>query len=251
MLLTIDIGNTSVSCGLFKNRRLAAKWKIQTGSPGYLGPLMKKLSAHTRRNIEGVIISSVSPAGLSKARKALARIFKKRPIILGGDLVVPIKNLYKQPKKVGQDRLVNALAARAFYGNGLIVIDFGTAVTFDLVTKKGEYAGGIILPGMEISFENLARCAALIPKVKFRFPKALVGRNTQESMQSGIFYGYGALCDGLVDKIKNKHGRDLKVIVTGGHAGLIRKFAENIDIVNSDLTLQGLELIYRYYKRRK
>ena len=175
------------------------------------------------------------------------KFFSLKPVIVGKDVIAPIKNLYKNPEEVGQDRLVNAVAGRALYKNGLIIIDFGTAVTFDLITKSGEYAGGIITPGMEISIENLALRAALLPKIKLQAPASLVGKDTVTSMRSGIFYGYGALCDGLVGKLRERYGKNLKVIATGGHARLVKRFAKCIDVVDEDLTLKGLEIIYRYY----
>jgi len=245
MLLAADIGNTSVSFGIFSGKSLLKKWKMRTDSLNYLGDLQKKLRRRSRRNIDGIIVSSVTPKALLKLDKALCGMFSLKPIVVGKGVTAPIKNLYKRPEKVGQDRLVNAVAAWHIYKKGAVIVDFGTAVTFDLVTDRGEYAGGIIVPGMEISLDNLSRRAALLPKISLRPPEQLLGRDTITSMRSGIFYGYGALCDGVVGKLKSKYGKNLNVIATGGHAKMISRFAESIDIVDEDLTLKGLEIIYR------
>jgi len=251
MLLTIDVGNTTVNVGIFEGKRLIYTKKLLTRKPAsqeyYLAEFKKILK---NKSIGGVIISSVVP-DTTRALKAVFKInFGIKPIVLGEDLIVPIKNLYKNPKQVGQDRLVNAYAGYKKFGGGLIIVDFGTAVTFDVVSKKGEYLGGIIVPGMETSLRTLSERAALL-RGRFsdrslwshREPSPLIGKDTASSMRSGILNGYGALCDGLVAKIKKESGKDYKVILTGGHAKIISKYCE-FSMLQPNLTLDGLALIY-------
>jgi type III pantothenate kinase len=157
---------------------------------------------------------------------------------------VPIKNLYRKPKQVGQDRLVNAYAGVILYGAPLIVVDFGTAITFDAVSKNKEYLGGMILPGLDISLHSLAERTALLPKIKLNKPKEFIGRDTKDSILSGVVYGFAALTDDLTQRIKNRIGKSAKVIGTGGNIKLIRRYCRNIDKVDRDLTLKGLNLIY-------
>ena len=164
---------------------------------------------------------------------------------------MPIKNLYRNPKQVGQDRLVNAYAAVKLYGAPLIVVDFGTAVTFDIISKNKAYLGGMILPGMRISLDILAERAALLPKIKLNRPKEFIGRDTKSSMTSGIVYGLAALTDALAVKIKQRIGRNALVIGTGGNIGLIFRYCKAIDKVRGDLTIQGLSMLYRENVKNK
>jgi type III pantothenate kinase len=157
---------------------------------------------------------------------------------------VPIKNLYRKPYQVGQDRLVNAYAGLKLYGAPLIVVDFGTAVTFDVVSRNNEYLGGMILPGLGISLDVLADRAALLPNIKLDKPKEFIGRDTKNSMLSGIVYGFAALTDYLAARIKNKIGKNAKVIGTGGDIGLASKYCEGINKIDKDLIQKGLNLIY-------
>ncbi|MCX5716365.1 MAG: type III pantothenate kinase [Candidatus Omnitrophica bacterium] len=244
MLLAVDVGNTTVNIGIFKNSRLVFQKKIPTekgaGEKYYYGKFKKIL---TGRQITFVIISSVVP----KVTRALQKSFKRlkiKTVILGKDLTAPIKNLYKNPKQVGQDRLVNACAGYKKFGGGLIIVDFGTAVTFDVVSKKGAYLGGIIVPGIRTSLSTLSQKAALLPEIMLKKPRAVIGADTVNSMLSGILNGYGALCDGLVARIKKETGKNYKIILTGGDAGLISKFCK-FDSVEPDLTLEGLYLIHK------
>jgi type III pantothenate kinase len=245
MLLTIDIGNTTLSMGIFKGNKLVWQGKILTARPAnsayYLSKFKKMLK---NKKIDSVIIASVVPQVTGILKAIFNKYFGIKPIILGEDLIVPIKNLYKNPKQVGQDRLVNAYAAYKKYGGGLIVIDFGTAVTFDVVSKKGGYLGGIIFPGIETSLKTLSEKAALLPHIKIKGVKTLIGKDTRSSMLSGVLHGYGALCDGLVNKIKNEIGKKYKVILTGGHAKLIAKSC-SFNSIQPDLTLEGLALLHK------
>jgi type III pantothenate kinase len=168
-----------------------------------------------------------------------ARIF-----VVGQDIKVPIKNNYRYPRQVGQDRLVGAYAAKVFYGVPLIVVDFGTAITFDVVSKKGEYLGGIIVPGIRLTAESLFKKTALLPKVEIARPKELIGRDTKNSILSGIFYGYGSLCDGLVRLINQELQFRPKVIATGGYVEIMQQFSREIQKVDEELIFRGLSLLY-------
>jgi type III pantothenate kinase len=241
MLLAIDIGNTNITFGLFKGRRLLERIALPTGGKGLTQKLKKTFSSY---KIENIVICSVAP----KAEKALARILKKlfkiKPIILGKDIKVPIKNLYKKPSQVGQDRLVNAYAGRVLYKAPLIIIDFGTAVTFDVVSKNGAYLGGIIVPGVELALNALAEKTALLPRIKLKRAPSVLGKTTSDSIASGIIYGYAAMCDGLASRLRNRFGFKFKVITTGGNARLMSQYSSSIKKIDDNLTLKGINLIF-------
>ena len=237
MLLAIDIGNTSIALGIFQGKKLKSAWKVSTQAA------LSKKAIKLPKNIDAAIISSVVPKATPIIKGLIIKKLKIRPFVLGENIKAPIKNLYRNPRQVGQDRLVDAVAIKELYGYPAIVIDFGTAITFDVISRKGEYFGGIIVPGIETSVRALSKQAALLPIIKVSAPKELVGKDTVSSMKSGIFNGFGALCDGLVAKLKAKYG-PMRVIATGGHAQLMSKFSKSIDRVSPDLTLRGLRLIY-------
>lgn len=238
MLLTIDIGNTTIAFGVYQKKKLKARWKAYT-----CNIFSKRRVLRQTKDIDGVIISSVVPGATPIIKRLIKNRFKIDPLVLGEDIKAPIKNLYRNPRQVGQDRLVNAVAASELYGFPLVVVDFGTAITFDIISKNREYLGGIIVPGIETSLEALSSKAALLPHIKLLQPKEFVGKDTVSSMKSGIFYGFGLLCDGLIGKIKKRYGEQL-VIATGGYSRSMAKFCNSIDKVNPDLTLHGLRIIY-------
>ncbi|MFC1658719.1 type III pantothenate kinase [Candidatus Omnitrophota bacterium] len=244
MLLTIDIGNTSINFGVFKARVLIKNFSIPTR--GYALRDLKKLLAGTA--IDECIICSVAPPALSRLKSDLRRVLRIRPYCLGEDIKVPLKNLYRRPRQVGSDRLVNAFAGIQLYGAPLVVIDFGTAVTFDAISKRKEYLGGLILPGLDISLDALAERTALLPRVKLNKPGEFIGRDTKESILSGVVYGFAALSDDLVDRLKSRIGKGAKVIGTGGNIELIKPYCRKIDKIDRDLTLKGLNLLYCYTK---
>ncbi|MFA5164447.1 MAG: type III pantothenate kinase [Candidatus Omnitrophota bacterium] len=241
MLLTADIGNTSTAFGIFKGKKLIRSWKVSTGHVVSGKPI--KLPDGIGR----VIISSVVPKATPIVNRAISRKYGTKPLILGKNIKAPIKNLYKKPKQVGQDRLVDAFAVKELYGYPAIVVDFGTAITFDVISKKGEYLGGLIFPGIETSLNALSEKAALLPKITVVPPKGLIGRDTADSMRSGVFHGIGALCDGVISRLREKLG-PMTVIATGGHAKVISKFTGSIRNVDICLTLKGLNLIAGRYK---
>ncbi len=241
MLLVLDIGNTNISYTFFKNKKIIRKGKILAQGDC----ILKNLPQSYFKNIEDVIISSVAPKSLVKLKKELRAKFSKRPLVLGENIKVPIVNLYKRPSQVGQDRLVGAYAGHGLYGGGLLIIDFGTAVTFDLVSFKGEYLGGMIFPGLNTSFNAVCRKAALLPKkMQLKKPKELIGRTTEESIRSGIYNGFAGLTSSAIDMFRKKYSRRLKVVITGGDADKIYPLIKDICIFEPDLTLIGLKLIY-------
>lgn len=240
MLLAIDIGNTNINFGVFYGNRLIKRVFIPT--KGYHLKKLKNLLG--KPDINDSIICSVVPTVTRILKQDLTSLLSKQPHIIGKGIKVPINNLYLKPKQVGQDRLVNAYAGVILYGAPLIAVDFGTAVTFDVVSRNKEYLGGMILPGLGISLDALNQRTALLPKIKLEEPKEFIGRDTKSSMLSGIVYGFAALTDDLVIRIKKKIGKEAKVIGTGGNIDLIGKYCKQIDKIDRDLTLKGLNLIY-------
>ena len=236
MLLTADIGNTSTALGIFKGKKLVRAWKVSTDYVVSGKPV--KLPNGIRR----AIMSSVVPKATPMVSRAISRRCGIRPLILGKNIKAPIKNLYKKPGQVGQDRLVDAVAVKELYGYPAIVVDFGTAITFDVISRRGEYLGGLIFPGIETSLNALSQKAALLPKITVVPPKGLIGRDTADSMRSGVFYGIGALCDGIISRLKKKLG-PMTVIATGGHAKVISGFSKSIRYIDPHLTLHGLRII--------
>lgn len=245
-LIAIDIGNTNITAGVFKDGRLTAKAKIPSNVYSLyekeFKALFRKVGLCLAEEHE-VIISSVVPVVLARLVMHLNKIARCRMTILGRDKTVPIKNLYDVKKEVGQDRLVNAYAAKILYGTPAVIVDFGTAVTFDVVSKKGDYLGGLIMPGIGISLSSLYEKTALLPRVELKDVSHIIGKSTVDSMRGGILFGFGAMCDGLVAKYRKTLGKSLKVIATGGNAALIKKYSDSIKSVDEDLTLKGLCLI--------
>lgn len=250
MIIAIDIGNTTTSFGVFNHGTLKATFAIATQpwrTPDEINLQLKAL-AKTRQlhlaQAEQILICSVVPrmsSVLIEALKSLAQRGNAIPIrVAGQDVNVPLKNRYTYPEQVGQDRLVGAFAALQRYKRECIVADFGTAITIDIVTKAGEYLGGIIAPGLEISMEALAMKTALLPKVELKEPPELLGKDTANSIRSGILYGCVALCDGLVTQLKRRYAPSAVVVATGGASALIAKHAKTIDHLEPHLVLEGL-----------
>ncbi len=242
MLLAIDIGNTNIAFGLFKGKGLIKKMDLPTFGSG----TEKKIKANfSKYDIKAMLVCSVVPKAERRLIGILRKIFRIKPLLLGKGIKVPIQNLYKKPGQVGQDRLVSAYAGCMLYKAPLIIIDFGTAVTFDVISKKCAYLGGIIAPGIKLALAALAEKAALLPKIKLKKSASLLGKTTSESMRSGILYGYGAMCDGLVTRLRKRFGWKFNVIATGGNARLISKYSSAIQKIDDDLILKGLNLIFR------
>jgi type III pantothenate kinase len=245
-LIAIDIGNTNITAGVFKNGSIAAKTKIPTKRYSLYDDAFKKLFKDAGLCLgeeHEVIVSSVVPLALARVMVHLNKAANCRMTILGRDEKVPIKNLYRVKSEVGQDRLVNAYAAKVIYGSPAVIIDFGTAVTFDLVSRKGDYVGGLIMPGIGISLTSLYEKTALLPRVELKAAPHIIGKDTVNSMRGGILFGFGAMCDGLISRYQKIFTKSMKVIATGGNAALIAKYAHSIQILDEDITLKGLYLI--------
>jgi len=251
MLLCIDVGNTNIVLGIFQNDTLLKNWRIRTErdmTSDELGILINNLflPAHLEvGSITDVIISCVVPPLLSAFREFCHLLFDREPIIVGPDLNTGMPINYDNPREVGADRIVNAIAAYHKYRTGLIVVDFGTATTFDYISPEGNYEGGAIAPGILISAEALFQKASKLPRVEiFAKPKTVIAKETMSSINSGLIYGYAGLVDGIADRIKKQTGFDLTVIATGGLASLIQSEAKSIDHIEEFLTLEGLKILY-------
>ena len=241
MLLAIDIGNTNLTVGIFAGNKL--KRQFDLSSKIYLkGQLTRKIKVYP--SISACVICSVVPKLTRLIRDEIKNLTGKYPYIIGNDLTVPIKNLYRVPKQVGSDRLVNAFAAAQMYGAPLVVIDTGTAITFDAVSNDQAYLGGLICPGMRISLEALGEKTALLPRVKLRPPKSLIGRDTKSSILNGVVLGTAALTKELAAKLKQKLGKKTKFIGTGGNITLIKRYSGIKMRINQNLTLIGIKLAY-------
>lgn len=239
ILLAVDIGNTCISFGTFLNGKLTKRFSINT-------PLYNKNTLKTKiRTLkpDRIIICSVVPKVLRAIRKDIVKLTGTKPFVTGENAIIPIRNLYRCPKQVGQDRLINAFGAGIIYGAPLIVIDFGTAITFDIISKQKAYLGGMIIPGLKISLDALFERTALLPKINLGRPKDFIGKDTKDSMLSGIINGFSALVDELTNKIKREIGGKTIVVGTGGQIKIIADFCKNIDIIDPELTLKSINLL--------
>jgi type III pantothenate kinase len=250
MLLVIDIGNTNIVFGVYKGDELVNHWRLSTVQSKTVEEYAILLSSllHFEKihldEIESAIISCVVPPLLFSFESLCCKYVGVKPIIVEPGIKTGMSIMYENPQEVGADRIVNAVAAYEAKKTAHIVVDFGTATTFDYVTPKGEYVGGAIVPGIMISLEALWERASKLPRVELIKPKEIIGRNTVGAMQAGIIYGYVSLVDGIVKRMKDKVKTDPYVIATGGLAGLIYKDSETIDEVDEFLTLKGLKILY-------
>lgn len=250
MLLVIDVGNTNTVLGVYDREVLVDHWRIRTErerTSDEWGIFFRDLFLFDHidfRDIEGIIISSVVPPVLNMLEGMAEKYFRIRPLIVGPDIETGIPIFYDNPAEVGADRIVNAVAAYERYKKSIIVVDFGTATTFDYVSSKGEYMGGAIAPGIGISSDALFQRTSKLPRVEIVKPKRVVGKNTNQSIQSGLFFGYVGLVDEIVHRMKKEVRSNPKVIATGGLADLIAGESQTIEEVNQFLTLDGLRIIY-------
>ena len=257
MLFVIDAGNTNIVLGVYRGDDLVENWRIGTNKGrtadeyGILIRELLKVSGLDHKEIRDIILSSVVPPLDSIIIEMSEKYFNVKPQVVGPGLKCGIPILYDNPKEVGADRIVNAVAAIKRYKGPVIVVDFGTATTFDFITAKGEYGGGVIAPGIGISIEALFEKASKLPKVELVKPKKIIGKNTAASIQSGIIYGYVGLVDGIVTKMKEEAGVEAKVVATGGLAPLIAAESCCIDEVVEKLTLEGLKEIFELNKGRR
>jgi type III pantothenate kinase len=250
MLLTIDVGNTNTVLGVFEGASLRVHWRLTTRreqTADEYGILVRNLFATSGLDpaqVDAVALASVVPP-LTPVLVDLSRHYLKREaLVVGPGVKTGMPILYEPPGDVGADRIVNGVAAFAAWGGPVIVIDFGTATTFDVITRRGEYAGGVICPGIGISADALFQRAARLPRVDVRHPGKVVGRSTVTSMQSGLYFGYAAMCEGLVARIRAELGEPARVVATGGLAETLASDIPSIEAVDPVLTLTGLRLIW-------
>jgi len=251
MLLAIDAGNTNIVFAIMDGNGRRAQWRASTASARtadeywvWLCQLMS-IEGLKPEDVDGAVIATVVPQALFNLRQLCRKFFRSEPMVVGEpsvDLGMSI-NL-ERPDVVGADRLVNAIAAHATYPGALIVIDFGTATTFDVVSSEGSYEGGVISPGINLSLEALHDEAAKLPRIAVERPQAVIGKDTVPAMQSGIYWGYVGLIEGLVARIKAEYGQPMTTIATGGLARLFRHSTGAIEHVDLDLTIRGLQQIY-------
>lgn len=254
MLLAIDVGNTNIVLGVFRDDRLAHSWRLTTlreRTADELGILITSLCAHhgiARDDVSGIVLSSVVPP-LTGTLLTMARdYFGRVPLNVEPGLDIGMPVLYENPAEVGADRLVNGIAAYEQFGRGkkspVIVVDFGTATTFDAISARGEYLGGVICPGPQISADALFQRAARLPRIEVRKPERVIGTTTVKSMQAGLFWGYVDMVEGLVRRIREELGGAAIVVATGGLASTVAPETTLVDHVDGELTLRGLRIVW-------
>ncbi len=253
MLLAIDAGNTNLVFALVDGGEIRARWRIATDPrmtadqyAVWLHQLLE-LEGYAKADVKAVIIGTVVPRALHNLEVLASKYFHAEPVIAGqGRAKWPIQLDVDEPQNVGADRVLNAIAAHAKHEGDLIVIDFGTATTFDVVDFSGAYKGGIIAPGINLSLDALVDAAAMLPRIAIEAPgsASVIGRTTESQMLTGIYWGYVAMMEGLVARLKSEIGRPVKVVATGGLAVLFDKRTDIFDAVEPDLTIQGLSLLY-------
>lgn len=250
MLLVMDVGNTNVTLGVFRGEELAASWRLRTEvhrTSDEYAVLLKSLLAGeglSPSDISEAVLASVVPPLVAVLQESMRKHLGIRPLVVEAGIKTGVRICTDNPREVGADRICNALAAYRLYGGPAIVIDFGTATTFDVVSEGGDYLGGAIAPGIEVALEALFQHAAKLPSIEFTRPKHAIGKNTVASMQSGLIFGYVGLVEGIVRRIKRELGGRARVIATGGQAEVIVRESSMVEVVDPDLTLVGLRMIH-------
>jgi len=254
MLLVFDVGNTNIVMGAYAGDRLIHSWRLSTDRAETADEYAVKIRSFLSyadillSDIHAVILSSVVPPLMPTLERMIRHCFYVEPMVVGPGIKTGLAILYDNPREIGADRIVNAVAGFEHYGGALSIVDFGTATTFCAINEKGQYLGGAITAGIGISAEALFQRAAKLPRIELLKPKQVIGRNTVSSMQSGIVFGYVGQVDGIVNRMKKELTGNVKVIATGGMAELIAEESETIELVDETLTLEGLRLIYNRNK---
>ncbi|CAA7599924.1 pantothenate kinase [Acididesulfobacillus acetoxydans] len=250
MILVFDVGNTNIVLGVYEGRKLLSHWRVSTDKSRTVDEhavVIKNLfdfSGLRFSEMEAVVISSVVPPVMPTLETLVRRYFGVEPLVVGPGVKTGMPIIYDNPKEVGADRIVNAIAAYAKYGGPLVIVDFGTATTFCAISARGEYLGGAIAPGIGIATEALFQRASKLPRIEIVKPKSVIAKNTVAGMQSGIYFGFTGQVDGIVSRMKEELGNGTRVVATGGLAALIAEEAKTIETVDPFLTLEGLLLIY-------
>jgi len=250
MLLAIDVGNTNLTLGLYEGDSLGPRWRLATDHermPDEYGLQFVGLLTHEEQYVEdisGICLASVVPPLTSKIIQACNKYLNGDPLVVDAGVKTGVRVRYENPKSVGADRIADAAAVLRLYGGPACVVDFGTATTFDAISKEGDYLGGAIAPGIGIAAEALFLRAAKLPRVDLQRPPFAIGRNTVHAMQSGLLFGYVALVEGMVERFRKELGNDMKVIATGGLAEILAVETDVIEIVAPWLTLDGLRIIW-------
>jgi len=253
--MVFDIGNTTIGMGVFQGKKLLARWKLKSDTEktsDEYGIIFCNLLNHENlscQKVKGAIISSVVPPLTPAVQMACQNFFRVRPIVVGPGLKTGVPILYENPSEVGSDRIVVAVAAYEKYGGPCLVVDFGTATTFDAISARGEYLGGAIAPGIQIAAEALYLRTAKLPRIEIKKPKSAIGRTTVSSMQSGIYFGYIGLVSNIIAQISKELSATPRVVATGGLAELIAPDIPAINYLEPDLVLEGLRLLYEKNKR--
>lgn len=250
MLLTIDIGNTNLTLGLYESDKPGAHWRLATDHNRmpdeyglqFLGLLQN--AGKTIHDIQGVSLASVVPPLTGRVIQACREYLKQEPLVVDAGVKTGIKIRYEDPKAVGADRVCDAVAVMKLYGGPACVVDFGTATTFNAITKDGEYLGGAITAGINLAAEALYTRAAKLPRIDLQVPPSVIGRNTVHAMQSGLLFGYVSMVEGMVARFGSELGSDMKVVATGGLAEVVAKETKVINVIAPWLTLEGLRLIW-------
>ncbi|MGP1366378.1 MAG: type III pantothenate kinase [Schwartzia sp. (in: firmicutes)] len=250
MLLVFDIGNSNIVLGTYEGKKLLRHWRISTDRQktgdeyGMLINNLFRFQGIRMSDVTAIIISSVVPPLVVPLAKMCERYFRLRPLIVGPGIKTGIKLRYENPREIGADRIVNSVGAYEQFGGPLIVVDIGTATTFDIVAENGDYLGGVIAPGIGISSEALFQRAAQLPRVALVTPRTIICRNTVTAMQAGVIFGFVGQIDEIVRRIKAEMKQDMRVIATGGLAKMISRESKTIDKVDNFLTLTGLRVLY-------
>jgi type III pantothenate kinase len=250
MLLTIDVGNTNITLGLYQGEALGARWRLATDHermPDEYALQFLGLLSHAGfvpKDLQGISLASVVPPLTGKITEACRRYLLQEPFVVDAGVKTGVRVRYDDPRAVGADRIVDAVAVQRLYGGPACVVDFGTGTTFDAISQEGDYLGGAIAPGIGIAAEALFIRTAKLPRVDLQRPPSVIGRNTVHSMQSGLLFGYVSLVEGMVSRFRKELGPNMKVIATGGLAEVVAAETQIIDIIAPWLTLDGLRILW-------